>query len=211
MCLRTNQATKEERTTLLCSKTIGFVLDRGIGMAKDQKMLTYSVRVTLPESDVELLARGAKGTAEEELQRQAQSLLKQRASGGVMLSCHDVDTIAGLTGVRIRTAQEAIDAINAGAPLKDGKGKAILTIDPAFMPPLEEYCRVTGMTLDQFITQVWNLCVSQGYLFSVHVPDGNLYATHEDRQFLDEFMGTRAYTLADVVARMKGTLHPVGA
>lgn len=182
-------------------------------MAKTDKMITFPVRVTLPEADVAALMNANPGKQPEEIiQQTAQALVKQTADGGLMLLARDVDVIEQTTGAQIMRSDDLVRAVNTGTPMKDGQRKFTVTLDPAFADSLKETCDVTGLTMDEFVTQVWNLCVSQGYLFSVAVRGGTYFTSEADQAWMDEFMGCKGYALGDVIAKVKAELpQPVGA
>ena len=173
-----------------------------------ERQVTIPIRVTVPESAMESMVRGRE-TPEEAVQRNAQALLAQSIGGGVMLSGTDISAMEQITGVQVQTGADAIAAINQGAPLKDGKHRFTVTIDQALIAPIQQYCEVAGVAPDDLVSQVWSLCVTEGLLLSLQPLGGSFHASMEDRFWMDEFMGKRIYTLADVSQKVRTALQPV--
>lgn len=170
-----------------------------------EKTQILPLRLELDEAVVRKIAPGS-ASPEDQLSRLASQFLKMHADGGVMLRAQDIDAVQQTTGVNIRVGSDVVKALNQPTtPRKDGALQVVVSIDPSYEAPLNEIATTTGMSVDELVNRSFNYGVAQGFL--LNLPDLDLMAvTTSDHEWMDNFMGKRAYSLAEVLDKVRAAL-----
>lgn len=163
------------------------------------------LRLELDAAVVSKIAPNA-AAPEEPLSRLASQFLKMHADGGVMLRAQDIDAVQQVTGVDIRVGSDVVKALNQPTtPRKDGALQVVVSVDPSYEAPLNDIAVTTGMSIEELVNRSFNYGVAQGFLMSL--PDVDLMGvTTADREWMDAFMGKRAYSLAEVLDKARVAL-----
>lgn len=125
------------------------------------------------------------------------------ADGGFMLRPSDLRQLKVSTGREFASPAEIVKAVQMGENRDDGLHSVRVNIDPSFIEPLTDMAKQVGWTVQEFITDAVNTMMTNGWLYELTPGTGPLFFSDSARASLDKIMGRKAYTGADVLAKIK--------
>jgi hypothetical protein len=133
------------------------------------------------------------------------------AEGGLMLPNSAIASIEKHTGHSVSTANEVVAAFLKAKDREDGQVVVKATVDPAFLPNLEEVAKWRDVTIHELATDMFNHAMAEGWLYSFEPRCGSFRATEEDRAFMDSLMGeAKVYNLAQFIGVVRKALEAEG-
>jgi len=101
--------------------------------------------------------------------------LDSQARGGVMISPEDHNYLSTLNnGVRFSSGKQIVAAVERGLKRDDGQFTFPITIDPAYIQPLNEFAETQGRTVEELVQDAFATVMGNGWLYDLAPSEGKL-------------------------------------
>jgi hypothetical protein len=137
------------------------------------------------------------------LASQAEQMLEAFADGGMMLKVEDVMEVAANVGKQIESSRDVVRATEGRASKKDGQVFISGVIDPAHVEAVQEAADMSGMTLDEHLSEVFFTAVENGWLHESQAPGKRRVFTPEQEAWLTKELGQDKFTVGEIIQHIK--------
>jgi hypothetical protein len=164
-------------------------------MSSNQKSgntITVPLNITLSERVHEYTQKNAReGNVVGALQSWVSYYLGQISSGGIMLEAVDHQYLAKLRdGKLFRSSREIVQEVEKAMKREDGLHSYVLQIDPSYLPSIEDCARQQGVTVEQFVGDMFAYIVGSNMIYDFTPANGIMYpASYEQVKAVHEIIG----------------------
>lgn len=167
------------------------------------KTVAVPIEIQLTEKQLSVIANGVAGETPtaKKVQIVAQSVVKDLADGGVMLSPDAVKRIED--AIADVSPDSVVESVEASVKRKGQNIVLTLTIDPAWYPALKEASESQGRPVEDLMQECIAHAFHQGWLYAIPSDPPPLMVTRDDIDFLKKTIGVDQVFGADVVGFMR--------
>ncbi len=166
---------------------------------------TIPVTLSVPESVVGNLEERAKGA---DLNTAVKGLLEEFliafSGGAVVITPQDITRISKAVGEKVDTSAKIVKAAESGAGRKGSEYEFMLSIDPCWLPSVNEIARGRNSTVEEVIRECWQIATMNGWFYSIQPNCLQFAFNEEDKRRVSEAMGKTPLTGRDIAEFIAG-------
>lgn len=125
--------------------------------------------------------------------------LGELADGGLLLSASDVARMEEAVG-NLKSPADIVTAMESGHSRKEGKVIIPWSVDPVYLPNLEEIAETTGRSVEGLLQDVMDTAMSKGWLYEWNPEPVPLMFSEDDLAEIAEIIGVDAPTGTDIAS-----------
>ena len=173
-------------------------------MAKPTVQLDVPLVVRLREATVSKLTEKCGGSSPvPAMESAATQFFDHMANGGFVLSPQEIDTIEKHYGKPINSTRDIIKATEAKAGLEDGLPTFKFSVDPGYLPPLEQRAREMGTTVEDLMRMVVEQAFYQQWIYGVVARGIQVTFSPEEAEFFRAQTGKQGFTAEDIAVAFR--------
>lgn len=125
--------------------------------------------------------------------------LEKMSDGGVMLSPDEVSTIQKNYGKIIGSARDVVRATESQKNLEEGMGTYKFSIDPSFLPPLEQLSKEIGRPLNELMGDFIDMAIGNNWLYSIVYEGKRRTFSPDAEDKLAKKIGKQDFSIEDIM------------
>lgn len=169
-------------------------------MAKAAKEFILPIQLPLSESVHEKLTEiaGADSLAES-LTGLIKDFLHHYTQGGFMITGSDIARMSRASGSHIDSSKKVLEAIDKVSGKKEGAHCFSVSVDPNMIGQLADVAASRGMTLQDLISESWDIIVASEWLYAVNPPCTQFIIGEQQREQLRHILGKSSFKGTDII------------
>ena len=167
-----------------------------------------AVAIQLSERDVDSIVSSGliDGDPETVIRKVGESLMRDLAGGGIMLSPQTVKSMEEAIGKEVD--EDMIrDAFEKSLRSRSGRTIIEYTVDPARLSELEDRARTKNMSLHRMIQEWIEYALDQGWFSSVNPNLNGVKFSPEDYELLQQLLGEEHFHGSDIADWMRNRVE----
>lgn len=176
-------------------------------MAKAAKEFILPLELPLSESiHAKLTELVGNGSLSESVTNLIKDFLHHYAQGGFMITGSDIARMTKTTGTDIDSSKKILQVMDKASGKKDGAHSFNVSVDPNMISQLSDVASSRNMTLQDLISESWDIIVASEWLYAVNPPCTQFIIGETQREAVKQILGKTSFNGNDIVeALIKAT------
>lgn len=165
---------------------------------------TVVLQVSIRPSTFDSLAANMQGVAPSDaLSGMCSLFLENTACGGVALTPDQVSQIQKNWGKTVTGGKDVVRATESQKDLENGQGTYKFSIDPSFVPPLNQRAMEVGRPVGELMSDVVDYALANNWIYSITYEGKRRTFPPAIEDKLAEVIGKSNFTVYDILERLK--------
>lgn len=162
--------------------------------------INLGLQVVIRPETFDRLTQNMQGVAPSDaLSGMCATFLENTADGGVALTPDQVTKIQENYGKVIVSAKDVVRATESQKDLSEGQGKFTFTVDPSFIPSLEQRSKETGRPIGALMGDVVDWALFNNWVYDVKFEGKRRTFPPVVEEALEREIGKKDFTITDIV------------
>lgn len=165
--------------------------------------INLGLQVVIRPETFDKLTQNMQGIAPSDaLSGMCATFLENAADGGVALTPDQVSTIQKNYGKVVTGAKDVVRATESQKNLSEGRGTFTFSLDPSFLPPMEQRAREVGRPIGELMSDVVDYALYQNWIYDIKYEGKRRTFSPAVEDALAKEIGKQNFTVADLVNYM---------
>lgn len=169
-------------------------------MAKQAKEFILPLQVPVSETiHEELTKKVGDGDLIASVTELIKDFLHHFSQGAFLITASDIARMSRVSGTRIDNSKKVLEAVDKVAGKKDGAHSFNVTVDPNMIGQLADIAKSRNMTLQELISESWDIIVASEWLYAVNPPCSQFIIGEQHREAVKQILGKSSFKGSDIV------------
>lgn len=162
--------------------------------------INLGLQVVIRPETFDRLTQNMQGIAPSDaLSGMCATFLENTADGGVALSPDQVTTIQKNYGKVVTSAKDVVKATESQKNLSEGRGTFTFSLDPTFLPPMEQRAREVGRPIGELMSDVIDYALYNQWIYDITYEGKRRTFPPAVEDALAKEIGKQGFTVTDLV------------